>query len=78
MPQEHMVTDVDLENNALGVVETSKRSCLINYSRQDVRAKHGDIVLLLCSFLSGLCDSGTFNAWSCFVCMQTGSSFPQN
>merc|ERR1711939_1105631 len=28
----------------------------------------------MCSFLSGLCDSGAFNAWSCFVCMQTGTS----
>ena len=78
MPRHHTVTEVDLENSAPAVVATSKRSGLIICAREDVRAKHGDIILLLCSFLSGLCDSGTFETWRCFVCMHTGSSFSPN
>jgi uncharacterized membrane protein YoaK (UPF0700 family) len=69
-----VVFEADPEKNGSVVVTQSKRSRLIKHWRQDIRLKHSDIILLMCSFLSGLCDSGAFNAWSCFVCMQTGNT----
>ena len=74
MPLNSVVFEADPEKNASVVVTQSKRSRLLKHWRQDIRIKHSDIILLMCSFLSGLCDSGAFNAWSCFVCMQTGTS----
>jgi hypothetical protein len=52
----------------------SRRSRLSTYLKQDICRRHSDLILLACSFISGLCDSGAFNAWSCFVSMQTGMS----
>ena len=74
MPLNSVVFEADPEKNASVVVTQSKQSRLLKHWRQDIRIKHSDIILLMCSFLSGLCDSGAFNAWSCFVCMQTGTS----
>jgi hypothetical protein len=53
--------------------KSSKDDGLLVYLKQDVCKRHSDLVLLLCSFIAGLCDSGAFNAWSCFVSMQTGT-----
>ncbi|KAJ5620238.1 hypothetical protein N7510_004222 [Penicillium lagena] len=33
-----------------------------------------DLVCLLLCFLTGLCDSSAYNAWSCFLGMQTGNT----
>lgn len=38
----------------------------------NITAKHGDLALLCCSFVTGLLDCATFNNWSAFVGMQTG------
>ncbi|KAH8897304.1 hypothetical protein GQ53DRAFT_887603 [Thozetella sp. PMI_491] len=59
----------DLEKNA---PIPSRPVRLLQYLGQDVCRRHSELVLLICSFISGLCDSGSFNAWSCFVSMQTG------
>jgi uncharacterized membrane protein YoaK (UPF0700 family) len=40
--------------------------------RHDIDPAHSDLPVLLCSFISGLCDSVAFNASSVFVSMQTG------
>ncbi|KAI0004394.1 hypothetical protein F4779DRAFT_621449 [Xylariaceae sp. FL0662B] len=62
----------DLEKR--GSVLASMRSNLSTHLKQDISRRHSDVVLLICSFISGLCDSGAFNAWSCFVSMQTGNT----
>lgn len=40
--------------------------------RHDIDPSHSDLPILLCSFVSGLCDSVAFNASNVFVSMQTG------
>lgn len=40
--------------------------------KQSVDPTHADLVCLLLCFLTGLCDSSAYNAWSCFLGMQTG------
>ncbi|KAJ5133042.1 hypothetical protein N7448_007200 [Penicillium atrosanguineum] len=41
---------------------------------QNVDTTHADLVCLLLCFLTGLCDSSAYNAWSCFLGMQTGNT----
>jgi len=40
-----------------------------------ITAKHADIALLFCSFVTGLLDCATFNNWGAFVGMQTGQAY---
>lgn len=40
----------------------------------EIDTKWGDIILLGCSFCSGLIDSAAFNIYGCFVSMQTGNT----
>jgi Protein of unknown function (DUF1275) len=44
----------------------------MDYFNQDIAEAHTSIYLLVSFFTSGLIDSVAFNAWSCFVGMQTG------
>lgn len=69
-----VVFEADPEKHVAPGVTESKATRLARHWRRDIRKDHSDIILLMCSFLSGFCDSGAFNAWSCFVCMQTGTS----
>jgi hypothetical protein len=41
----------------------------------DISLDHADIPIIACCLVSGLCDSSAYNAWSCFVSMQTGIIF---
>ncbi|KAL4930890.1 YoaK family protein [Aspergillus undulatus] len=41
---------------------------------QSVSAKYTDLICLVCCFITGLCDSAAYNAWSCFLAMQTGNT----
>lgn len=41
---------------------------------KNIDLRHADLVFLGCYFVSGLLDSSAYNAWSCFVSMQTGES----
>ena len=41
-------------------------------SRANIDVRHADLVFILCYFVSGLLDSSAYNAWTCFVSMQTG------
>lgn len=40
----------------------------------EISLRHADIPVCLCSFISGLCDSVTFNASAVFASMQTGNT----
>lgn len=40
--------------------------------KQNIDPTNADWVCLLLCFLTGLCDSSAYNAWSCFLGMQTG------
>jgi hypothetical protein len=44
---------------------------------QNVDPTYADLICLLLCFLTGLCDSSAYNAWSCFLGMQTGMSHGQ-
>ncbi|KAI9744661.1 MAG: hypothetical protein M1818_002190 [Claussenomyces sp. TS43310] len=49
-------------------------SGMIAYLKTEISLEHADIPIVATSIVSGLCDSGAFNAWSVFVCMQTGNT----
>jgi hypothetical protein len=46
------------------------------YLTADVSTRWADLVLMVCFFISGLVDSGAYNAYSCFVSMQVSRSHP--
>lgn len=47
------------------------------YFQSEISISHADIPIILCCLVSGLCDSSAYNAWTCFVSMQTGEFFRQ-
>ncbi|KAL4802112.1 DUF1275 domain protein [Aspergillus unguis] len=61
----------DVEANSASVKSKNARSW--SWS-QSVSAKHADLVCLVLCFITGLCDSAAYNAWSCFLAMQTGNT----
>ena len=46
------------------------------YLTQNIRIDNAYIPLLLCCFLTGLIDAGSYSAWSVFMGMQTGYTSP--
>ncbi|GKZ20307.1 hypothetical protein AbraIFM66951_004174 [Aspergillus brasiliensis] len=42
--------------------------------RETVDSNYADIICIILCFVTGLCDSSAFNAWSCFLAMQTGNT----
>ncbi|KAH7378105.1 hypothetical protein BKA64DRAFT_728436 [Cadophora sp. MPI-SDFR-AT-0126] len=78
-----------MDSSAENSKETSKRASLSSlplpasqanaskyaaYLKAMVSKDHSDIPMILCCLVSGLCDSSSYNAWSCFVSMQTGNT----
>ncbi|KAJ5190351.1 uncharacterized protein N7498_009336 [Penicillium cinerascens] len=51
-----------------------RESTLSRQWKQNLDPTHADLVCLLLCFLTGLCDSSAYNAWSCFLGMQTGNT----
>ncbi|KAL4779364.1 hypothetical protein BJX76DRAFT_341035 [Aspergillus varians] len=41
---------------------------------QSISPQYADILCLVLCFVTGLCDSAAYNAWSCFLAMQTGNT----
>jgi len=41
---------------------------------EEITLVHADIPIVACALVSGLCDSSAYNAWTCFVSMQTGNT----
>lgn len=42
---------------------------------EEITLVHADIPIIACAFVSGICDSCAYNAWACFVSMQTGMHY---
>ena len=43
------------------------------YFLQKVQVQNAYVPLLLCCFITGLIDAGSYNAWTVFMGMQTGA-----
>ncbi|KAJ5485692.1 hypothetical protein N7539_005680 [Penicillium diatomitis] len=54
--------------------QTPQRSTFAQRWRQNLDPTNADLVCLVLCFLTGLCDSSAYNAWSCFLGMQTGNT----
>ncbi|PYH38608.1 YoaK family protein [Aspergillus neoniger CBS 115656] len=66
---------------ALPVVESStntkspqSQQTKVRRLRETVDSNYADIICIILCFVTGLCDSSAFNAWSCFLAMQTGNT----
>jgi hypothetical protein len=61
-------------NIEAGNPKANNKSSLARYWNQAVDTAYADIVCLLLCLITGLCDSSAYNAWSCFLGMQTSQS----
>ncbi|KAJ5952086.1 uncharacterized protein N7479_010499 [Penicillium vulpinum] len=52
----------------------AKQSSVAQRWKENLTPTHADLVCLMLTFLTGLCDSSAYNAWSCFLGMQTGNT----
>lgn len=55
-------------------LQPPRQFALKTHLKATVATARADIPLLACCFISGLCDSSAYNAYSCFVSMQTGNT----
>jgi len=52
--------------------ERTPRNSLWKHLKTDISLEYADLPIIATCVVSGLCDSSAYNAWSCFVSMQTG------
>ena len=60
----------------LGQKKTRPSGRARRYLTQNIRIDNAYIPLLVCCFLTGLIDAGSYSAWSVFMGMQTGYTSP--
>jgi hypothetical protein len=60
----------DIEDNR----KQSSLSSVRDHFEAELTESWGDLVLIVCCFITGLLDAAVFNVWSCFVSMQTGQT----
>ncbi|BCS19342.1 YoaK family protein [Aspergillus puulaauensis] len=63
-----------LSANPTGADSEKKPATRTSLWSQSVSARYADILCLVLCFITGLCDSAAYNAWSCFLAMQTGNT----
>ena len=56
--------------------ESTKHSSFSQLWNQSINPVYADWIGLVLCFVTGLCDSSAYNAWTCFLAMQTGSFLP--
>ncbi|CAI7595588.1 unnamed protein product [Penicillium manginii] len=64
----------DLEASPSPEAKSPRQSSFMRRWKETVDPANADLVCLLLCFLTGLCDSSAYNAWSCFLGMQTGNT----
>lgn len=69
-----MNTSLTERNQATISDEFSLRSNTSRYFLAEINTECTDVLLIVCSFVSGLVDGLSFNAWGNFSSMQTGAS----
>jgi len=60
----------------LGLKQRNWRGRARKYFSQNIRVQNAYLPLLVCCFITGLIDAGSYNAWHVFMGMQTGKSSP--
>ncbi|KAJ5542748.1 hypothetical protein N7535_005172 [Penicillium sp. DV-2018c] len=65
-------TAVSLSGNQTD--DNTIRSTLSRHFQANIHTAHADIILIICSFVGGLVDGLSFNAWGSFSSMQTGNT----
>ncbi|KAJ5832522.1 hypothetical protein N7474_000833 [Penicillium riverlandense] len=74
-PAESLQAEPDLEASpSPDLLAKNHQSTVTLRWKENLDTAHTDLVCLLLCFLTGLCDSSAYNAWSCFLGMQTGNT----
>lgn len=73
--KQHVLGSTDSPIDQEGPLKYKDQRSWSSYLKAEIAiAYHADIPIILCCMVSGLCDSAAYNAFSCFVSMQTGES----
>ena len=75
-PRDTLPTTEPSSVNGKTTKSPSRWQAALSHFKTEITIEHADIPIIACCLVSGLCDSSAYNAWSCFVSMQTGSSSP--
>jgi uncharacterized membrane protein YoaK (UPF0700 family) len=68
-------TEISSPANRLAKDTTRNRwQPALTHLKMEITLDHADIPIIACCLVSGLCDSSTYNTWTCFVSMQTGNT----
>ncbi|KAF6228693.1 hypothetical protein HO173_011712 [Letharia columbiana] len=73
-PDQRSDESVSTEEGRLRQKRPPASDRLRSHLRQEVNTDHADLIMLTCSFISGLVDSTIYNAYGTFVSMQTGNT----
>lgn len=71
-----MAIDNGEHSPLLGSKRHSSIDRLRHYFAQKIRVENAYLPLLVCCFITGLIDAGSYNAWQVFMGMQTGGVNP--
>lgn len=52
----------------------TNKSSFVSRWNESISPVYADYIGLVLCFVTGLCDSSAYNAWTCFLAMQTGMS----
>lgn len=66
-----IVASQDIEANK-EPLEKRQPTAVTHWFKETLDTKHADLVFVICSLITGLSDGSAYNAWSCFISMQTG------
>ncbi|KAJ9410124.1 hypothetical protein DTO045G8_2117 [Paecilomyces variotii] len=72
-PQTQIAAPQDIEANE-GQLEKRRPSAIAQWFKETLDTNHADLVFIICSLITGLSDGSAYNAWSCFISMQTGNT----
>lgn len=61
-------------SNASVQKDQSHWQATLSHLKTEISLDYADIPIIACCLVSGLCDSSAYNAWTCFVSMQTGNT----
>ncbi|KKK15605.1 hypothetical protein ARAM_004411 [Aspergillus rambellii] len=64
----------DIEGNSPSMEKPGAKTTVASRLKETIEIKHADIICIVLCFITGLCDSASYNAWSCFLGMQTGNT----
>lgn len=73
MAEKHLPGQTHQDIKASAPPQKQYASTIARRWNESIDVQYTDLICLALCLITGLCDSSAYNAWSCFLAMQTGS-----